>query len=228
MKAGYSDGTLLNADEIAEATPDRGVRIDGLLVKDGAANGSAGAGAVAAATVSAVERGIGLVHQTVLTLDGHPITLSDSTAPAQGGGAKIYSFPTGRIAVLGVVGTLQLLTTSVAADTLNSEAGLEWGVGSEVYANTEGDGTLTLTECDLLPATVAVASEAVTEGEDTTNVINEATSGALAEGAQFDGTTTPLEAFLNVSVPTATEIDGDATVEASGAVTITWINLGSY
>lgn len=173
-----------------------------------------GNGTVAGTGTTAVERGDGVVHQTVLTLAALPITVRDTE---QGGGQKIYDFPLGRILIQGVrAKDVTFTTTSVLADTLNASVTLNWGVGTTTQAN----ATLATTEQDLIPVTAATSSATI-------NVANTATSAALAASAQFDGTSTAADAFMNLAVAGATDIDANATVTVAGTVTITWVNLGA-
>jgi len=92
-----------------------------------------------------------------------------------------------------------------------------WGVGTVTQAN----ATLATTEQNLIPVTTFLSSATI-------NVAPTLVPGALAASAQFDGTTTAIDAFLNMSVPLATDIDADASVAANGTITISWINLGDY
>ena len=172
-----------------------------------------GNGAVAASGNVASERP-GIVHQTLLTLTDVLVTMLDSS---QGGGTKIYDFPEGRILVLGAIATMSMKTTSTLASTLNASVTGNWGVGTTVQAN----GTLATTEQDLIPSTAFTSSATI-------NVANTATSAALAAAAQFDGHTTAKDAYLNLAVAGATDIDGNATVTCTGTVLLTWLNLGDY
>lgn len=173
-----------------------------------------GVGAAASTGCVASETGFGPLHQTLLTLSSVPMTLADATA---GGGTKIYDFPEGRILILGATGTMTFTTTSVLASTLNASVTGNWGVGTVVQAN----GTLATTEQDIIPTKNFTASATI-------NVAGSTTSSALASSAQFDGTATAKDAYLNVGLATNTDIDADATVTASGTVLITWIQLGDY
>lgn len=159
------------------------------------------------------EAGSGLVHQTTLVFTNVPLTLRDTQ---QGQGVKVYTFPLGRIAILGAVGSLAAVTTSDPVATLNAGVTCNWGLGSTTQAN----GTLATTEQNLLPTTALTASAAI-------NVTGAVSPSQLAAALQLDGTTAAIAAFLNVGIATATDIDGDATVLLNGAVTITWINLGT-
>lgn len=167
-------------------------------------------GAVSVATVTAAESA-GMVHKTVLTLTAVPITLADAT---QGGGVKIYDMPEGRILFLGAIGSVAMKTTSALASTLNASVACKWGVGTTVQAS----ATLATTEQDVINAASITASATV-------NVAGAAATG-VGVLAVVDGTATPADLYLNVSVPGATDIDADATITVTGTVTITWMNLG--
>lgn len=181
--------------------------------------GAPRAGIVPGATVTAVEYGVGFVHQTVLTLTNLAMTLVDANV---GAGAKIYTFPEGSITVLGATASVAETTTSVLASTLNTGVTLSVGVGS-VITTTQGGGTVTTTEQDIVNAFSATASATIS------------VPGAAANGKQtattmlrYDGTSTAQAIFLNCQVPTATDIDGDATTTWSGTVTVNWIWNGDY
>lgn len=175
---------------------------------------SYGAGAKNGSTVTAAEYGDGNIHVTTLTLVDTPLTVRDTE---QGVGVKVYDFPEGRVLILGATGSMAFTTTSELATTLNASVSSRWGVGTVTQSN----ATLATTEQDIIPVTTFTSGATI-------DVENTAVAAALAASAQFDGTTTAKDAFLNVSVPGATDIDADATVTAAGTVTITWINLGDY
>jgi hypothetical protein len=173
-----------------------------------------GAGAANGATVTASETVAGPLHQTLLTLSATTITVRDVQT---GGGVKIYDFPEGRIGILGAVGTLTFTTTSVLASTLHASVTGNWGVGTV----TQSTGTLATTQQDIIPTKNFTSSATV-------NVANTATSQPLAAAAQFDGTATAIDAFLNIGVASGTDIDADATVTCTGTILITWLALGDY
>jgi len=176
---------------------------------------TAGAGSVPAAMapyVTVAEYGDGVFHQTVFTLAAVPVTMRDTE---QGGGVKIYDFPVGRIFRMGATGTIAVTTTSVLADTLNAGSTCNWGVGSTTQAN----ATLATTEQDFVNVTAFTSSATVdVAGADATGV------GASVL-ASLDGTSAAVDAYLNLAVAGATDIDADATVTVSGTVKITWVNL---
>ena len=173
----------------------------------------AGIGAKNGTTVSVAEYGVGPVHQTVFTFTALPLTVRDTQT---GGGVKIYDFPEGRILFLGATGSIALTTTSVLANTLNAGVTYNWGIGSTTQAN----GTLATTEQNILQTTNGTASATI-------NVAGAASKG-VGVLTPLDGTTTAIDAYLNVGVASATDIDGNATVTITGTATITWMNLGDY
>ena len=173
------------------------------------------------ATVTAVEYGNGVNHQTVLTLAATPITVTDTTPVVGAGNTLIYTFPEGRILILGTTAYSTFTTTSVVASTLKASKNCVWSLGSIAAASTGGAGTLTAGEITWLPSTACVSGTTI-------NVANTVASGALASSAQYDGTTTAAPVYLNFAVVTATDIDGDATVAANGVITLNWIWLGDY
>lgn len=174
-------------------------------------------GTAVGATVSAVEKGTGLIHQTVLSMLNTPVAVSDANV---GGGVKIYTFPEGRILVLGATGTSTITTTSAIASTLNSGVTCNWGLGSVITA-AQASGTLTTTEIDILASTNITSSTTV-------NVAAAASNGKLLAAAQFDGTTTATVINWNIGVAGATDIDADATITVLATLTVTWMWLGDY
>jgi hypothetical protein len=174
-----------------------------------------GAGVVPIAvsgTVSAAEYGDGTFHQTVLTLTDVPVTMRDTE---QGGGVQIYDFPLGSIQRLGAAGTIAVTTTSILADTLNTGVTCNWGIGSVTQSN----ATVVTTEQDFVNDTAFTASATIdVAGADATGV-------GVGVLAALDGTSTAVNAFLNLAVAGATDIDADATVTVSGEIKMTWVNL---
>jgi hypothetical protein len=124
-----------------------------------------------------------------------------------GTGIKIYDFPEGRIHILGA--TINGITAVTGA--AGGGATLPMALGSVVGAD---DATLSGTEADIIPST------AIPNGAGTIKT-------ALAAAAVFDGTTTPLDLYVNVAVTDAVS-SGAVTVALTGTCTITWINLGDY
>ena len=189
------------------------------LSPGGILTSSIGAGAKNGATVAAVEKGSGVLKQTVLTFTDTVITINDDAGVAQYGGVKIYDMPLGLIMTLGAVvsGTLLAGVTGTIIDNWDGDVALGTAIATT-------GATLTGTEADIMP------SVAVSAGASDKLGIAQAVSVATAlteSGARwFDGTSTAKDVYLNFV------IDDDATHTAgtakfNGTVTLTWLNLGA-
>jgi len=176
---------------------------------------STAVGAVAAAGVTAQEFGSPVnagYRTTVLTLNGMLVTVADTTPGTQSGGTKMYVFPKCKFTRLGATAKSLLLTTTSALTTLNSAVSCRYGVGTTVGTN----ATLATTEQDIVQVTTFTSSA-------TAGVAPAAVTGyGIGVFTMLDFTTTS-DAYFNISVPGATDIDADATVAVSGVITINWI-----
>ena len=169
-------------------------------------------GTVPVSTVTAKHVQFGPFVVTTLTLDNVAQSIVNGTEYQ---GTKIYDFPQCRLSVLGVTATLQQKTTSALVSTLNSGSTGASGLGTAAASAT----TLATTMVDFLPSTAFTSSTTV-------NVAGTAVTAALAAAAQFDGTATAKDLYLNTAYATTTDVDADATQTISGTIVITWINLG--
>lgn len=156
----------------------------------------------------------GALNYVKLTLDNVPQTVVNGTEYQ---GTKIYTFPEGRILVLGVTATLRQKTTSALDSTLNASSTGAIALGTATASNV----SLTSTMVDLLPSTAFTSSATV-------NVAGTAVSAALAASAQFDGTSTAKSMYLNTAYATTTDVDGDATQTISGTINFVFVYLGDY
>jgi hypothetical protein len=129
----------------------------------------------------------------------------------------LYTFPEGRINVLGNTATLQQKTTSALASTLNASSTGAIGLGTAAASAT----TLATTMVDLLPSTAFTSSATI-------NVAGTAVSAALAAAAQFDGTSAAKAMYLNTAYATTGDVDADATQTISGTIVLTFVWLGDY
>jgi len=171
-------------------------------------------GDVAVSTVSARHVQFGPFIRTTLTLDNVAQTVVNGTEYQ---GTKIYDFPAGRLHVLGVTASLKQKTTSALATTLNASSTGAIGLGTVTASAT----TLATTMVDFLPSTAFTSSATI-------NVAGTAVGAALAAAAQFDGTGTAKDLYLNTAYATTGDVDGDATQTISGTIEITWLQLGDY
>lgn len=183
------------------------VESGGLVISEdgvGTANSSA--------NVTAVEHGMSdVIHKTVLTLASTPVSVVGA-AGIGFGGVKCYDFPEGRILVLGSVAEL---TIDVSGDGISDTGSGDVGLGTAVVDSADLGGA---TDVDLGPSTAL--TDPFVAGIGSANV-------PLAVSAQFDGTTTAKDAFLNCLIDDA-DIAGTEEALFSGTWTLTWINLGNY
>lgn len=156
----------------------------------------------------------GFVHQTTFTFSAVALAVTDALAYAS---KLIYTFPEGRINILGTTGSLQFAVTTDRSTTINDSASLTWSLGSAAASNV----ALTSTMVNELPLATKVLSAATT-------ALNTASTNALAASAQLDGTTTPVPVYLNAAFATTTDIDADGSLSVTGTITISWVNLGDY
>ena len=161
--------------------------------------------------VSAAEYPSGL-HKTVLTLASLSVAMTDATTAGAHGSQKVYDFPAGPIHIMGASFDL---TTAAGAGGLADNAALVGSLGSVTVG--VDNATLTTTEADIIASTAGTLSSGAGTLKKHGSIVTTA----------FDGTTTPVEAFLNLAVPDAGST-ADDTITVSGRITIYWINLDDY
>ena len=157
-----------------------------------------------------------LIQKVTFTFLDATIAVTDALAYAS---KKIFTFPKGRILLLGSVASLQWGVTTDRTNvsgTINDSASLTWALGSAAASNI----TLSSTMIDMLAKATTVLDGAVAAYTAT------ATKGALASSAQLDGTGTAIPVYLNVGFETNTQIDNDGILKLKGTVEMTYVNLG--
>lgn len=194
-------------------------RFAGTVTNTGPSVTTSNVGTPATSTVTALEKGNSILHQTTLTITALPVSLSDSNV---GGGTKIYTFPEGNISVLSGLATIAETTTSTILTTLNGGVTLSVGVGS-VQTVAQASGTLATTEQDVVNQFSVTSSTVI-------NVAGAAANGKISATTmlRYDGTATAQALYLNIGIPTATDIDADATCTVTGSVVLTWVFDGDY
>lgn len=177
------------------------------------------AAGVASYVVATEAAGSGVVRQVTLTLTALPLTITDALAYL---GTKLADFPDGDISILG--GTFNLVTTTTSTIATTLKAGVTMGIA--VGTATATNKTLATTMIDLIPGT----GQSVPTGPTSTviNVAPAAIKARLIAAAKFDGTTTAKAIYLNIGIPTDTDIDGNATVTVSGTIKLTYVAHGDY
>jgi len=172
-----------------------------------------GIGVPVAGAASAVEYGDGVSHQTVITITNVSLVIADG---AFDDGEKVYDFPEGRILIEGVTANLISSITANFNAAANDKFVMAAGTTT---TSVSGDGALQTTEVDILPST---------QNDTVSGTVTAFTNGiALAASAQFDGTGTAKDVFVNMGIPAAND-SGANTNTVTGTITITWKNLGDY
>ncbi len=138
----------------------------------------------------------------------------------------LYTFPLGKILPIMVTDYLLFTTTSVIADSLNSGVAVSHGFGSAAASNI----VLSTTMQDFLPGTGIAVSNFTSS-----TVINVAPAAIATYKSSvpipIDGSSTALPLYLNLAVPTITDIDATvptATLTVTGRLLILWLNMGGF
>lgn len=153
------------------------------------------------------------VNKLIINLTKVPIVVTDALAYSS---IQIIDFPQCQFQVLGCSASLQWAVATDRTTTINDSASLTWALGTVAASNI----TLSSTMVDVLPKTTKTLTAATT-------AFNTASTGVLAAAsAQFNGTGTAKDLFLNVGFETNTDIDADGTLWATGTVTLIWLNAG--
>ena len=150
------------------------------------------------------------VNKTVINLADTPVSVIYGGGSTNAiGSVKLYDFPQGRINIVGVyVDGFEI--TDFPTNTMDVADGGDFSLGT---APPGADGVLDGTAVDLCPSTSV---------DPITNIV----SSALASSAQFDGTSTAKELYLNVSIDHG-DLTGTSTNEltVAGTIIINWLNL---
>lgn len=172
--------------------------------------------------------GIGVKHYSsdgtnvtsVFTFTAFPITIPDATAYV---GTKIYDFPRGWIHIQSACSYLTFTTTSAIAGTLNSGVTVSYGFGTVTASNV----TLATTMINVLAGTGLTVPTFTSS--TTINVASAAvTHATLGNPLPLNGSATALDLYFNIAVPTATDIDADATITCTGTLVVKWTNIGGW
>lgn len=160
------------------------------------------------------ECGTGAVRQTVLTFTNVPVTVANTTG-ASFGSFKFYDFPEGLIHVHGVSAYFSSIVWT--GESIVATGSGDFSMGTTATA----DATLSSTDVNLLPSSAMLDPFVGGVGRSNAHAY-------LAASAKFDGTTTPVDAYLNVIIDDADVSDTDSdTVLFTGTVVITWQNEGN-
>lgn len=173
----------------------------------------AGAGTKNGTGVTAAEMGNRVLHYTRLTLDALSVAMTDAGGAQSHGSSKIYDFPAGAIKMVGAIANLTLTAgTGGISDTFDGDGAL----GSVAAA---ADATLSGTEADVIASTATAQAVA--------GVGSLKMQSTASQEVVIDGTTTPVDLYLNLLVDDADSTAND-TLAVSGTIDLYWINLGDY
>jgi hypothetical protein len=164
------------------------------------------------AGLKAVTTGAGGAFKTVFAFNGMQVPVTDALAYAS---QKIFDFLDGKIRVKGGTASLRFAVLTPRAATINDNAALTWGLGT-VAASA---ATLATTMQNVIAVTSRTLDGAVAAQSS-------ASAADVVAAATFDGTTTPVDLFLNLSFATGTDIDADGTLAIYGTITLLWENWG--
>jgi hypothetical protein len=92
---------------------------------------------------------------------------------------------------------------------------MDWSLGSAAASNV----TLATTMVDFIAKQDKTLDGAVA-------AYTTAQAADVAAAATFDGTSSAIDLYLNVSFPTGTDIDADGILAVSGTITLLWENWG--
>lgn len=164
--------------------------------------------------LTAKSGGAGAWRTVEFTFVNTPVPLADAAAVVAYGGLKIFDFAEGAAHILGA--TAGLVVTKSSAG-VNADFDGDFGVGTVTASN---NATLSLTEQNIIPTT---ATPQAVAGATTAK-------GALTAVAILDGTTTPIDVYLNFLVDDA---DHDVTTTpcnliVNGTLTLHYLWMGNH
>lgn len=195
-----------------------GIGITGPVVFGTAPTITAGIGT--AATGVANSSRLGAIRQAVLTFTWTGANDMDVGDGGKTAGTLAYTFPEGRILVLGAVIDASVVTNN--AYNANPNDIYYVGVGT-VDGTQAADADLTSTEQDIIPKTTLD-----TVGSTTLTLDWHAAMATFAYANNVvDGTTTPVKLYVNIAVPDASNT-GATTHAITGTLTVSYLNLGDY
>jgi hypothetical protein len=195
--------------DLASSFPSRGTASEVTAILDfKPPPASPGVGATNGAAVSVREH-MAKVHRTVMPITNLSVTMTDATTAGSHGAHKLYDFPAGNILILGATTNL---TIARVGTQITAAAAVVGALGS--VATATDNATLTGTEANVVPSTTAT----LTSGAGSM-------LGSSSGSVTLNGTSTPIDLFLNFAIPDAGSGGNDALL-VNGTVEVAWINLG--
>lgn len=164
------------------------------------------------AGLKAVTTGVGNQFKTVFTFQDMRITVTDALAYAS---QKIFDFNAGKIRMKGGTASLAFAVLTDRTATINASAAMDWSLGSAAASSA--------TLADAMVNFIAKQDKTL-DGTDAAYTTAQAAD--IAAAATFDGTSSAIDLYLNVSFPTGAEIDADGILAVRGTITLLWENWG--
>jgi len=164
--------------------------------------------------MTAVTSGAGHFRTAVISFVNTPIALTDNAGVVAYGGLKVLDFAEGAVAILGACAALAVTKSSAG---VNTDWDGDFGVGTVTATS---DATLATTEQNIIPTT---ATPQAVSGATTAKGVSTAIGF-------FDGTTTPVDVFLNFLVDdTDHNVAGTAcNLILNGTLTIHYLWQGNH
>lgn len=167
-------------------------------------------------TCTVVHYGAGPFIKSVFTLDSMVVNVATITTGNGVGGTQIFDFPEGHIRNFGCTADLSIAVTTEGDYTDATPQG-DVGVGTLAPANADALGTDATDDSWATATAFTMSSYAAT-----VDLPPEA-------AANYDGSSTAINLFLNAFVDAADMDDGiDDDMLFSGTITVHWSNLGDY
>jgi hypothetical protein len=152
--------------------------------------------------------GQGGSYRSVITFNAMQVPVTDALAYAS---QKIFDCLDGKVRVKGGTAKLQFAVLGVRASTINDNASLTWGLGTVAASSI----TLATTMQNIIAVTTRTLDGAAA-------ALSTASAADVVAAATFDGTTTPVDVFLNLAFATNTDIDADGILAITGTITLLW------
>jgi hypothetical protein len=160
------------------------------------------------AGLTACTTGQGGSFKTVFTFNAMQIAVTDALAYAS---QKIFDCLDGKVRVKGGTAKLQFAVLTDRTATINASASMTWGIGTVVASS--------ITLATTMQNVIAVTTRTL---DGATTALSTASTADVVAAATFDGTSTPVDLYLNVAFATNTDIDADGTIAVYGTITLLW------
>ena len=153
------------------------------------------------------------INTTIITLTDVSQTVTNGTEYQS---TKLYDFPDGVIAIIGVSGSVTQTTTSTLSSTINASSTGAISLGTAAASST----TLSGSAANACPSTAFTSSATI-------NVAGSEIELASTGVGYANGMTTAADLYLNTAYGTTTDVDGNGTQEFNGTIVVKWVLLGN-